>query len=389
MTGGTGFIGANVVRALLARGYAVRVLARPGADRRNLADLPVEWCVGDVRDPVSVRDAVVGCSHVFHAAAIYALGGCPRRLMYEVNVDGTRHVLQAAWDAGVERVVYTSSVAALGLRPDGHPADETVPPSPHTLRGDYKRSKHLAREVALEFASQGLPVVIVNPSFPVGPYDRKPTPTGQVILDFLHGRMPAYVDTGLNVVAVEDVAIGHVLAAERGRPGECYILGGENLTMKEFLCVLADVSGVRPPRVRLPVAPLIPLAYLLAGWSAVTGRTPRLTPDTVRMARQRMFYDPGKAVRELGLPQTPAREALARAVAWFVDNGYVSPRPSRRGGGKAPRRGPPRYPRTRRGRGRGPRREAVVVRERPPLSPLPVALLSRRWPPRRAGASPR
>lgn len=339
VTGGTGFIGANVVRALLERKYRVRILARPGTDRRNLEGLDVEWAEGDVRDLASVRNAVSGCSHVFHAAALYALWTRPRRRVYEVNVEGTRHVLQAAWAMGVERVVVTSSVAALGLHEDGRPADEMVPATSATLIGDYKRSKFLAQELALAFAQRGLPLVIVSPSFPVGPYDRQPTPTGRVILDFLNGRLPAYVDTGMNVVAVEDVALGHVLAAEEGRPGELYILGGENLSMREFLGLLSEVSGRPAPRVRLPSAPLVPLAYLNATWSTLTGVVPRLTPDTVRMARHRMFYDPGKAVRELGLPQTPVREALRRAVAWFQDNGYVKGRPSPRGGGPAPRRG--------------------------------------------------
>ncbi len=330
VTGGTGFIGANVVRALLERQYKVRVLARPGTDRRNLDGLGVEWAEGDVRDSASVRRAISGCSHVVHVAALYTFWPRCRRDVYEVNVDGTRNVLQASWEAGVERVVHTSSVAAIGLRGDGGPADETVRPSPNTLIGDYKRSKFLAQEVALDFARRGLPVVVVNPSFPVGPGDRKPTPTGQVILDFLRGRMPGYVDGGLNVVAVEDVALGHVLAAERGRPGELYILGGENLAMGEFFRLLSEVSGRPAPRVRLPAAPLVPLAYLSAGWAILTGKVPRLTPDTARMAGHRMFYDPGKAIRELGLPQTPAREALRRAVEWFRDNGYLTPR---RGGG--------------------------------------------------------
>jgi len=337
VTGGTGFIGAHVVRALLERKYKVRTLARPGTDRRNLDGLGVEWAQGDVRDLASVRNAVSGCSHVFHVAALYAFSARPREV-HEANVDGTRHVLQAAWDAGVERVVHTSSVAALGLCA-GRPADETTPAGAHTLVGDYKKSKHLAQELALAFARRGLPVVVVNPSFPVGPGDRKPTPTGRVIVDFLNRRLPAYVDTGMNVVAVEDVAIGHVLAAERGRSGECYVLGGENLAMRDFLGLLAEVSGLPAPRVRLPPLPLVPLAYLNAAWSGLTGSVPRLTPDTVRMACHRMFYDPGKAVRELGMPQTPAREALRRAVAWFQENGYVSRRRSPRGEGAGQIRG--------------------------------------------------
>jgi len=328
-----------VVRALLSHGYPVRALTRAGSDGTNLAGLEVEWVPGDVRNLASVRQAMVGCSHVFHVAALYALWVRPRRLIYEVNVDGTRNVLQAALDAGVERVVHTSSVAALGLRHDGRPSDEATPLDPRVLVGDYKRSKYLAQQVALEFARQGLPVAIVNPSFPVGPYDRKPTPTGKVIVDFLNRRMPAYVDTGMNVVAVEDVAVGHLLAAEKGRPGECYILGGENLALGDLLGLLAEITGLPAPRVRLPRLPLFVPAYVNAALCRVTGATPRLTPDALRMARHRMFYDPGKAVRELGLPQTPAREALRRAVAWFEENGYVNRRPSRRGGERVPDRG--------------------------------------------------
>lgn len=338
VTGGTGFIGASVVRVLLARGCAVRVLARKGGDRRNLAGLEVEWAEGDVRDRSAVGRAVAGCSHVFHVAALYAFHAPPREV-YAINVDGTRNVLEAAWEEGVERFVHTSSVAALGLRRDGDPADETVLPDPRTLIGHYKRSKYLGQEVALAYARRGLPVVVVNPSFPVGPYDRSPTPTGQVILDFLNGRMPAYVETGLNVVAVEDVAEGHVLAAEQGRPGELYILGGENLTMGELLRLLADLTGLPAPQLRLPAWPLVPLAYVNAALCALTGGAPRLTPDTARMAGHRMFYSPAKAVQELGLPQTPAREALRRAVTWFWENGYVRNPRFRPGGGKGPRPG--------------------------------------------------
>jgi len=325
VTGATGFIGSSVVRALLSQGYSVRGLMRVGSDGANLAGLDeMEWALGDVRDPVSVRQAMAGCSHVFHVAALYAFWLRPRRLIYEVNVDGTRNVLQAAWDAGVERVVHTSSASALGLRHDGRPADEATPLDPRTLVGDYKKSKLLAQEVALTFARRGLPVVIVNPSFPVGPYDRKPTPTGRVIVDFLNRRMPAYVDTGMNVVAVEDVAVGHLLAAEKGGPGECYILGGENLALGDLLGLLAEITGLPAPWARLPRLPLFIPAYLNTTLCHVTRATPRLTPDALRMARHRMFYDPGKAVQELGLPQTPAREALRRAVAWFEENGYVN-----------------------------------------------------------------
>jgi len=317
VTGGTGFIGANVVRALLEKGFEVRALVRPSSDRRNLEGLDIELAFGDVRDFSSVKRAMEGCELVFHVAALYSFWVRPKSLIYEVNVDGTRNVLQAALELGVERVVYTSSVAALGLREDGQPADEKTPVNPRKIIGDYKKSKYLAQEVALEFARRGLPVVIVNPTFPVGPYDVKPTPTGQVIRDFLAGRLPAYMDTGMNVVAVEDVALGHLLAAERGRVGEKYILGGENLTMRELLDLLSMITGLPAPRIRLPYYPILALSYLNAGICRLTGGTPRMTPETVRMSRHYMFFSPRKAVEELGLPQTPAEEALRRAVDWF------------------------------------------------------------------------
>ncbi len=322
VTGATGFIGANVVRALLKENYRVRALVRPGSDRRNLEGLEIELVTGDVRDLDSIRRALEGCSLLFHGAALYSFWVRPRRLIYEINVGGTRNALQAAFEKGVERVVYTSSVAALGLPRGKEPADETTPVEPKTIVSDYKRSKYLAQQVALEY-SREMPVVIVNPSFPVGPYDIKPTPTGRVIVDFLNRRMPAYVETGMNVVAVEDVAFGHILAAERGRVGECYILGGENLTMAELLALLAEITGLPAPKVRLPYYPILGLSYVNAAFCALTGTTPRLTPETIRMSRHYMFYDSSKAVRELGFPQSPAKEALRKAVEWFKANGYV------------------------------------------------------------------
>ena len=323
VTGATGFIGANIVRALLDAGYEVRALVRPESDRRNLDGLDIEFATGDVRDPGSLQRAMQGCELVFHAAALYSFWVRPRRLIYDINVTGTRNVLDAALKARVERVVYTSSVATLGLRDDGTPADESTPVDPQKIIGDYKKSKYLAEQVALEYSTK-LPVVIVNPSFPVGPYDAKPTPTGKVILDFLNRKMPAYVETGMNVVAVEDVAVGHVLAATRGRIGERYILGGENVTMRELLELLSEITGLAAPRIRLPYYPILGLSYLNAAICAITGATPRMTPETIRMSRHYMFFDPGKAVRELGLPQTPAREALRRAVEWFRDSGMAA-----------------------------------------------------------------
>ncbi len=324
VTGATGFVGSSVVRALLASGHQVRALVRAGADLRNIADLKVELVTGDVRDPASLSSAMVGCEQVYHVAALYSYWWSPRQDFYDVNVEGTRNVLRAAQAAQVERVVYTSSVATLGLPRDGSPGTEDTPARLADMISDYKRSKFLAEEVARDFASRGLPVVIVNPSTPVGVRDIKPTPTGRTIVDFLNGRMPAYLDTGLNIVDVEDVAEGHLLAAEKGRVGERYILGHENLTLKEMLDTLADLTGLPAPRLRLPYYPVLGLSYVYAAaYRFLPGRQPQMTPATVRLARKRMFFDSSKAVRELGLRQTPAREALGKAVAWFREHGYV------------------------------------------------------------------
>lgn len=323
VTGATGFIGSNVVRALLERGDKVRVLVRPNADSRNLDGLDVEWMHGDVQDPDSIERGVAGCEVVYHVAALYSFWVRPRRTIYDVNVEGTRNVLQAALQAKVDRVVYTSSVATLGLREDGKPADETTPVDVRSIIGDYKKSKYLAEQVALEYAEE-LPVVIVNPSFPVGRGDIKPTPTGRTILDFLNRRMPAYVETGMNVVDVEDVAKGHLLAAEKGRVGERYILGGENMTMRKLLDLLSQITELPAPHVRLPYYPILALSYLNTAYcSLFPRRVPRMTPATIRMSRHHMFFDPKKAVTELDLPQTPAKEALRKAVDWFTSQGYV------------------------------------------------------------------
>jgi dihydroflavonol-4-reductase len=324
VTGATGFVGSSVVRALLASGQQVRALVRAEADLRNIADLEVELVTGDVREPASLSSAMVGCEQVYHVAALYSYWWRPRQDFYDVNVEGTRNVLRAAQAAGVERVVYTSSVATLGLPRDGSPGTEDTPAKLADMVSDYKRSKFLAEEVARDFASRGLPVVVVNPSTPVGVGDIKPTPTGRTIVDFLNGRMPAYLDTGLNIVDVEDVAEGHLLAAEKGRVGERYILGHENLTLKEMLDTLAELTGLPVPRLRLPYYPVLAVSYLYAAaYGLLPGRQPQMTPATVRLARKRMFFDSSKAVRELGLRQTPAREALAKAVAWFREHGYV------------------------------------------------------------------
>lgn len=324
VTGGTGFVGAAVVRRLVSAGHRVRILARPSSSRRLLAGLPVEIADGDLTDEASLQRCLQGCRLLYHAAAMYTLWARDRRLFYEVNVEGTRRVLRAAAEAGVGRVVYTSTVGALGIPSDGRPGTEDTPVGLADMVGDYKRSKFLAEEVACDFARRGLPVVIVNPSTPVGPGDIKPTPTGQMIVDFLRGKMWAYLDTGLNLVDVEDVATGHLLAADRGRVGERYILGGRNLTLREIFEILGRIVGMRPPRLKVPAAAILPLAHL-SEWIAdrLTGQPPLVAVDAVRMARKRMFFDPGKAVRELGLPQSPVEDALAGAVRWFRANGYA------------------------------------------------------------------
>jgi dihydroflavonol-4-reductase len=324
VTGGTGFVGAAVVRRLVAGGHTVRVLTRPGNDRRLLTGLPVETVDGDLTDAASLRRCLQSCHLLFHVAAMYSLWARDRRQFYEVNVEGTRRILEAAAQAGVSRVVYTSTVGALGIRRDGHPGTEDTPVCLENMVGDYKRSKFLAEEVAREFARQGLPVVIVNPSTPVGPGDIKPTPTGQMIVDFLRGKMWAYLDTGLNLVDVDDVAAGHLLAAERGKAGERYILGGRDLTLREIFQILGRIAGLRPPRVKVSAGLIMPFARL-SEWSAdhLTGRPPLVAVDAVRMARKRMFFDPGKAVQELGMPQSQVEDALIGAVRWFRAHGYA------------------------------------------------------------------
>jgi len=323
LTGGTGFIGGAVLRRLLEAGHEVRALVRPGADTRQLDGLPVERVHGDLRDHESLRSGVIGCDWVFHVAALYSYWGHRWDDFYQTNVEGTRRVLEAARDEGVERFVYTSSIATLGVNKDRTPATEDTPSSLADRIGPYQRSKFLAQEIALGFAREGLPVVIVNPSTPVGVGDHKPTPTGQIVVDFLNGRMFGYVDTGLNIVDVEDVATGHLLAAERGGEGERYILGGENLTLKQVLDILSDVSGRPPVRLRIPHWVALAFAYVDVAMAQVNPRrVPAATPEKVRLSRRYEFFDSGKAVRELGLPQTPAREALRKAVQWYRAHGY-------------------------------------------------------------------
>jgi dihydroflavonol-4-reductase len=326
VTGGTGFVGAHVVRALLARGRAVRCLVRRESRRDNLEGLDVEIAVGDVRDRVSLARALGGVATLYHCAADYRLWVEDPGELSSVNVAGTQNVLAAAAEAGVAKVVYTSSVGALGLNADGSPANETTPVARKEVVGRYKKSKYDAERAAEAWAGRGLPLVIVNPSTPVGELDVKPTPTGQMIVDFVNGRLPAYVDTGLNVVDVRDVAQGHLLAAERGRIGEKYILGNRNMTLKEILDTLSRLTGLPAPTVRLPHA--VPLAVAAASTllANLTGRPPRVSLESVRMSMHRMFFDAGKAVSQLGLPQSPVEEALLLAVNWFREKGYVTAR---------------------------------------------------------------
>jgi dihydroflavonol-4-reductase len=322
VTGATGFVGAHLVRALLAQGQQVRCLVRPASRLDNLEGLPVEHVTGDLRDGTAVAGAVRGCDVVYHCAAHYRLSGDPAEI-HRHNVEGSRNVLRAAAQANVRRVVHTSSVATLGIAGDGEAATESTPASLDDMVGHYKRSKFLAEREAEAWARRGLPVVIVNPSTPVGDLDIKPTPTGQIVVDFLERRMRAYVETGLNFVDVRDVALGHILAAERGKPGEKYILGHQNLTLKEIFERLARISGIASPRLRLPHWVPLALAHLEAPIARRLGRPPRVPLEGVRMSARKMFFDAGKAVRELGLPQSPIEPALERAVSWFRAKGYV------------------------------------------------------------------
>ncbi len=323
VTGATGFIGASLTRELLKEGYAVTVLVRPGSDRKNLAGLDVEICEGDLCQPESLARGMAGCDTLFHAAADYRLWTKDPSSMYEINVQGTRNVLEAALREGVTRVVYTSSVGTLGNPGDGTPGTETTPVTLADMVGPYKKSKFLAEREAESFVPRGLPLVIVNPSTPVGPLDIKPTPTGKIIVDFLNGKMPAYLDTGLNIIDVEDCARGHILAARHGRVGEKYILGNENLTLKEIFARLERIAGLPAPKIRLPYTPILLAAYVNEGIARLTGKEPLIPLAGVQMAKKFMFFDSAKAVRELGLPQRPATDALARAVEWFRAEGYA------------------------------------------------------------------
>jgi len=317
VTGATGFVGAAVARALCGAGWQVRALVRPSSDRRNLRQLPLELAVGDLHDPASLGKALEGCEALFHVAADYRLGVADPQQLYRTNVEGTRNLLEAARRAGIARVVYTSSVAAVGLPADGSPGTEDTQVSLSDMIGHYKRSKFLAEELVRELVRGGAPVIIVNPSTPIGPGDLKPTPTGQMVVDAAAGRTPAYVDTGLNIVHVDDVAAGHLRALERGRIGERYILGGENMTLHEVLMQICRLAGRAPPRIRMPHAALLPLAYAAETLARLSGRGTRVTVEAVRMSRKHMYFSSAKAARELGYSWRPPAAAFEEALVWF------------------------------------------------------------------------
>ncbi len=323
VTGATGFIGASIVRELLRDGREVRALVRSASNRSNLKGLDVEIWEGDLLDTSCLRSGLKGCDVLYHAAADYRLWTRNPDEMFRTNVGGTTSVLEAALESTVSRVVYTSSVGTLGNPGNGTPGDEDAKVSLDDMVGPYKKSKFLAEREAERFAARGLPLVIVNPSTPVGPWDVKPTPTGKIIVDFLKRRMPAYLDTGLNLIAVEDCARGHILAEQKGSPGRTYILGNANLSLRDIFMMLQEITGIPAPKVRLPYAPVLAAAWLNEGLSRITGREPLIPLAGVRMAAHHMYFDSGRAVRELGLPQTPVKEALERAVEWFRTNGYA------------------------------------------------------------------
>ncbi|MGP8020188.1 MAG: hopanoid-associated sugar epimerase [Limisphaerales bacterium] len=329
VTGASGFIGSNLVRELLARGHRVKALLRSESGKPAIAGLEIECVSGDLSDRELLKREIADCDWCFHTAASYRLWLRDYQPMYATNVEGTRNVIEAAGLAGCQRIVYTSTVGCIGLtrlvNGNAVPADEFEKVPETQLTNHYKRSKWQAEEVAANLACKGLPVIIVNPSAPIGPYDVKPTPTGQIIVDFLNRKLPAYLDTGLNWVHVRDVAVGHILAAEKGRPGERYILGHAqgNWTMRETLAALEEITGIPAPKIRIPYWIALATAYINEGIAFVTGTPPKAPLAGVRMAKDKMWFNPAKAVRELGLPQTPPKEAFADAAAWFRANGYV------------------------------------------------------------------
>ena len=323
VTGATGFVGAAVVRALIKTGVDVRVLARRDSDFTNLQQFKIDGAYGDLRDKESLREALAGCQHLYHVAAHYALWARDPSIFYAVNVTGTKNIMETARDVDTERIVYCSTIGTIGLPPDGGLGTENTSVSLEQMAGHYKRSKYLAEQEVLKLAKDGMPIVIVNPSAPVGEGDVKPTPTGQVIVDFMKGRMPAYIETGMNIVDVDDVAAGHLLAMQKGRIGQRYILGTKNLMLREVFEILSHLTGIKAPSVKLPREVVLPLAYLNLAFSWITGIPPRIPLEGVKMAKHKMHYDCSKAIRELGIPQTPPEVALEKAVRWFRDHKYA------------------------------------------------------------------
>jgi dihydroflavonol-4-reductase len=324
VTGASGFVGSAVARTLSEAGFAVRALVRSTSPRAHLDGVPIEFAEGDLRDAESVRRAMTGVRHVFHVAADYRLWARDPSEIATVNVEGTRTIMTEALRASVERVVYTSSVATLALNSDGKPVDETLPLTEANAIGAYKRSKVVAeRLVEKMIQSDKLPAIIVNPSTPIGPRDVKPTPTGRIIVEAATGRVPGFVDTGLNLVHVDDVATGHLAALRKGKIGERYILGGENVALRDMLADISAIVGRRPPRWKFPIPMLVPLAYAAESWARVSGREPFVTLDGLRLAKYRMFFSTAKAERELGYRARPYREGLADAVKWFGQAGYL------------------------------------------------------------------
>ncbi len=325
VTGANGFVGSAVLRHLLDAGHDVRVLVRPGSNKKKLDGLSIEIVEGDLLKSATLKSAVANCNNLFHVAADYRLWIPNPETMYKTNVDGTRKLMLAAADAGLDKVVYTSSVATLGYNEDGSPANEETPSSLEQMIGHYKRSKYLAeKEVNDLVKNKGLPIIIVNPSTPIGPRDIKPTPTGRIVLDTICRRMPAYVDTGLNIVHVDDVALGHLLAFEKGKFGERYILGGDNLSLKNILDEIDVITGEKQTRIRLPHNLVLPIAQVMELWSKITGKEPRATVDGVRMSKKQMYFSSDKAITQLSYKPRPAMEALKDAIGWFKENGYCN-----------------------------------------------------------------
>ena len=326
VTGATGFLGSAIVRELLQDGREVRVLVREGTPTDNIDGLDLERVYGDLRDKESLKKALADCNVLYHTAAYYSLWDKNKRLIYDINVEGTRNILQTALEAGIAKTVYTSTVGCIGLLENGAPANEDTPFNPSTLSNDYKRSKYQAEKVAKKFSQNGLSLVIVNPSTPIGPRDIKPTPTGKIVLDFLNRKMPAYLDTGLNLIAVDDCARGHLLAEKKGVSGERYILGNRNMSLKEILLALEKITGLKAPTVKMPY-----WVAFTAGWISsalsdhLTSKPPAVPLAGVRMAKYFMYFDSSKAIRELGLPQNSIEKALEQAVQWYQDHGRVSP----------------------------------------------------------------